>query len=370
MSITIACLLMVKNEEKSIIKTLNSLFKKIDGVILYDTGSTDQTLNFITTWSNENKFPIEIFTGNFVDFSTSRNILLNFAFEKNKYDYFLLMDANDELRFTDDSDEKNSNLLKNEILKKRDYDGFYLRQSWFISNQKTLNFYNIKLIKKTCKIQYTGKVHEYLEKKSFLFEKLEQTFIYQDRTTACESSILRWKKDLIILLEDYEKNPSSRTEYYLGQTYSCLNDKKNSLYYYDLRSKNFNGFKEEQFDACLKCGNISNDPKYYFFAFQLLKRVEPLYYLTKYFNKEKNFPIAFIFAKEMCEIPFPKDNYFFIDEKIYQHDRWQELSIASYYVKEFEIGKNACLKAIKSGYDLELNKKNLSFYENDESIKN
>lgn len=272
-SITIACLLMVKNEEKSIIKTLNSLLKKIDGIIIYDTGSTDQTLNFIKSWSNKNKFHIEIFTGNFVDFSTSRNILLNFAFEKNEYDYFLLMDANDELLFSDVMcDENNSNLLKEEIFKKSHCDGFYLQQSWFISDQKKINFYNIKLIKKTCKIQYTGKVHEYLDKKSFLFEKLDKTFIYQDRTSTCINSILRWKKDLIILLEDYKKNPSPRNEYYLGQTFSCLNDKKNSLYYYDLRAKNFNGFKEEQFDACLKCGNLTNDIKYYFLAYKLLKR--------------------------------------------------------------------------------------------------
>lgn len=360
MCITIGCLIMVKNEEKSIIKTLNSILKKTDGVIIYDTGSTDQTLNLISEWSEKNKFPVKIFTGNFVDFSTSRNILLNFAFESD-YDYFLLMDSNDELIFTDDDS------LKKEIVEKKKYDGFYLQQSWLITSEKKINFFNIKLIKKTCKIKFTGKVHEYLERESYLFEKIEKTIIFQDRRSSCENSILRWKKDLIILLEEYKNNPTPRNEYYLGQTYSCLNDKKNSLYFYDLRTKNNKGFIEEQFDACLKCGLMTKNSEYYFLAYSLMKRVEPLFYLTKYFREKKNFAMAFIFAKEMCALSLPDNICFFFDKKIYDHDRWQELSIVSYYVQEYEIGKQACLTAIKSGFDNELNKKNLLFYENDTS---
>lgn len=45
--IQIAVAIMVKNEEKRIEITLNSIKDEVDGIILFDTGSTDNTVGIV-----------------------------------------------------------------------------------------------------------------------------------------------------------------------------------------------------------------------------------------------------------------------------------------------------------------------------------
>ena len=61
---------MLKNEEKRIHVSLESI-KNLDGLIIYDTGSTDNTINIIKDFSTLNNIPLHLITGEFIDFSTS-----------------------------------------------------------------------------------------------------------------------------------------------------------------------------------------------------------------------------------------------------------------------------------------------------------
>ena len=46
--------IMVKNEEKNIVKTLSSCTNYIDNLYIYDTGSTDNTIRVITDFCDKN----------------------------------------------------------------------------------------------------------------------------------------------------------------------------------------------------------------------------------------------------------------------------------------------------------------------------
>ncbi len=106
-NINIIAALMVKNEEKRILVSLNSIKTSVSGVALYDTGSEDKTVSVVENFCNENNIKFFLLTGQFEDFSTSRNKLLDFINEINNkkrekntrvFDYVLLLDSNDEYR--------------------------------------------------------------------------------------------------------------------------------------------------------------------------------------------------------------------------------------------------------------------------------
>ena len=96
--------IMVKNEEKHIQNTLNTL-KEFDEIIIFDTGSTDGTVETVKQFPN-----VKVFEGNFVDFSTSRNQLFDFTDSQSDCEYFLLFDSGDEFK-------GDINALKKEIEK-------------------------------------------------------------------------------------------------------------------------------------------------------------------------------------------------------------------------------------------------------------
>lgn len=135
----ISVLIMVKDEADCIGKTIESIK---NNVILYDTGSTDNTIHIVDELCRQYNIPLYIKEGEFVDFSTSRNILFDFADEVSGADYYLLLDANDELK---------SELydLCNHFKEKDDY-AFFLSQEWLINGSCII--YKNKLVKAEKKI--------------------------------------------------------------------------------------------------------------------------------------------------------------------------------------------------------------------------
>lgn len=72
----ITALVMVKNESLTIERTLDSLFNddatcKVDRIAIFDTGSTDDTLEKCKTYANKTDLVTK--EDEFVDFSVSRN---------------------------------------------------------------------------------------------------------------------------------------------------------------------------------------------------------------------------------------------------------------------------------------------------------
>lgn len=373
-AISVAALIMAKNEQDSLKVTLESIKNQVDGVVLFDTGSTDNTIDVVRDVTKKNKLKFHLLTGKFEDFSTSRNKLLEFANKTANtegYDFFLLLDANDELRIP------SGNTLK-DCLKSLNpsCSAFLVKQEWFVGLE-TSEYYNVRLIKSKQNFKFEGVVHEYLKLGDACSEKSDKIVIYQDRTKGASTSCERWKKDVILLEKELKNNPTDgRTQYYLAQTYDCLNMKNKAKKMYTIRAKNNTGFQEERFISMMRIPKMRdcNEPittiekceeiKWYFSAYFLLHRAEPLVELSKLYRGENALTLAYSVAKLACELEYPEHSVFLVNQKCYNHDRWHELGISAYYVGQFEEGKKACLNAIASGFNTELNVKNLQFYLN------
>ena len=99
----LALVMMIKNEEKRIEVSFDSVKSICNTFVILDTGSTDRTIEITRAYCKKNNITLHLKELPFVNFEKSRNDLLDFADEALSNHYFLmLLDCNDELRNHDD----------------------------------------------------------------------------------------------------------------------------------------------------------------------------------------------------------------------------------------------------------------------------
>jgi hypothetical protein len=380
----IATLIMVKNEENVIQKTLNSVLGISDKIIIYDTGSTDNTLKVTEetikeyNYSKENKVSLHIKKGDFIDFSESRNELIYFAenevIEKGNNDiyYFLFMDANDELINSYD-------LLKfcKDYEKDDSINAFILNQQWSKTDSSTnaiINFKNIRLVKPNKGWRYKGVVHEFLKNDSIendfnnLIKLPEHIIIYQDRTEdESKKSRNRFQDDKELLLKEYEKDhEDTRTVFYLARTFECLKCIDSAIKFYTLRTNmksvannetKLVSFKDEEevYHSHFRLGilnRIKDENSYdsiihFIKSYEYRKRVEPLLEICKIYIKKKIWDLAYMYCKLACECKYPKNDVLFINKIAYEYTRWHYMSVISFNNGDLQYAKYSSLKALE-----------------------
>lgn len=363
----IALLMMMKDEEKRLHVSLESVVGIVDSIVAYDTGSTDNTLQILRDFSDKHKIPLRLKEGEFVNYSISRNVSLDFADTFDDIDFLLLLDVNDELRGGD-------KLLKfvNEHIDTK-FNAFLMCQHWWSGNYD--KYFNTRFLRARSNWRYNGSVHEWLEDKNKekglpVFRMPDDIVLYQDRTKDGNKSAKRFARDKELLLADHKKDPSEpRALFYLAQTCSCLSQSEEAFYYYKLRSE-LDGFQEEKFHAYLRSGEYSeklghdwhDSLAYYMKAVEHSNRAEPLIRIAQHYNNTKKWLLSFNFAQWACSLPYPSQAILFVDKYAYEYTRWHILGIVSYYCQKYKEGKFACLKAIEKGLNTELDKSNLQFY--------
>lgn len=364
MDIHISLAMMVKNEEKTILKSLNSCKSIISSVFIYDTGSEDETLNIIENFHKENpQIAVYIKQGEFVDFEVSRNVLLEFVDEYKDVQFIILLDSNDELRGTEELYDYLLKESKKTVETEQFFaKGYLLRQRWFSGNGMD-TYFNIRLIKANYNWRYKAPVHEYIQIEGEInpiTTRIDspEVYIYQDRTQDCESTHKRFQRDKDILLKEHFKNPTdTRTHFYLAQTYGSLGMSKEAYYYYKLRVK-YGGYEEERYHSFFRMGEIAKSTNmgdnvfihWWIKAMECfhIPRVEPLVELASYylFNNVK-YDIADIFTSYSLNLEYPTYCNLFINRIHYDYTRYQMDGITQYYLKNYEQGLSSCRKAIE-----------------------
>ena len=159
--------------------------------------------------------------------------------------------------------------------------------------------------------------------------------------------------------------------FYLAQTLSCLDEFEESYKLYQKRGEITEGFWEERFHSYLRSAEICmskfSDVELaivnYIRSLMIDFRVEPLVALGKIYKDKHDYLTSYMFLSMACLLDFPKDNILFVAEKDYTYERWQQLSIVSYYVERYKEGMNALDIAKKLGEDLDVHFKNQEAYQ-------
>ncbi|MBS4190260.1 glycosyltransferase [Bacillus sp. FJAT-49705] len=216
---TITLCMIVKNEEKFLERCLSSVKSKVDEIIIVDTGSTDGTIEIAS------KFKAKVYNLEWkADFSFARN----FSLEKATSDYILVLDADEYL---DDS----SNLEK---VLETEKDHYTVRIKNYLSSGGAIYHPAVRLFKNNRGLQYFGKIHEHLnvEDKSLnLTHEFGDLIInhegYKDEIVKEKN---KHERNIKILLDEVEKNPSGYNYYNLGNQYKSNEELDKALDAYQI----------------------------------------------------------------------------------------------------------------------------------------
>lgn len=357
--------IMMKNESARITVTLDSIKGVCDKVIIYDTGSKDDSVNIVRKWCEENKIQLHLLEGKFEDFSKSRNKLLEFA--DDKADYLLLLDSNEELK-------EGQNLRKFVDTYDGQQIGWHSRQVWSTASSVD-QYYNVKFIKTRHGFKYYQSVHEYIESKEAvdkpeLLDRATFYWLFQDRRYDDDKSKSRFIRDREMLYKEYLENPENpRVLFYLSQTFMCMGQYHLAYKYYKKRTT-MPTFPEEVYHSYYHMARISQVLGHdwseslvlYLKAFEHTKRVEPLLRIAEYYMKlgELNeqkvkeqyasqiaitngkisplagsgqilgvnyvgcsyYDIALNYLKASLELDYPEKCILFVNRQTYDYERW------------------------------------------------
>jgi hypothetical protein len=259
----------------------------------------------------------------------------------------LLLDANDEFHGSQELRKFAQDRL---LTKTEDDGGFYIQQRW-LYGEVIEKYYNIFLIRPRTGWRYHGVVHEYIAPPNLDTAKVpircpETIYIYQNRNENCEQSFIRYNRDKDLLLSELQTNPDdTRTLFYLGQTFDCLELYNEAFYYYSKRANILDtGLPEEVYHAKYRLGNLCirlNKPhkdiiKYYMDAYEYWNRVEPLLRLCEYYLFVRKQPrIAYGYASMALFTPYPNEALLFVSDTDYNYRRFNRFICCAYEVGDF-----------------------------------
>ncbi|PLR82578.1 MULTISPECIES: tetratricopeptide repeat-containing glycosyltransferase family 2 protein [Bacillus] len=214
---TISLCIIVKDEERFLERCLNSVAKHINEVILVDTGSTDRTLEIAENYNAKISHYEWI-----NDFAAARNNSIKQATS----DYILVLDADEYL--DEDTD------LQTVLITEKDH--YTIRIKNYLSSGGAIFHPAVRLFKNHRGLQYQGRIHEHLnvEDKSLgLSHEFADVLIHHD---GYKDEVVqekeKHKRNIAILLEEVEKNPSGYNLYNLGTQYRANHQDEEAITYY------------------------------------------------------------------------------------------------------------------------------------------
>ncbi len=300
---TICLNMIVKNESKAIKRCLSSVKNVIDYWIIVDTGSTDGTQALIKDFMKD--IPGELHERPWVDFEHNRNQVL--ALSKNKGDYLLFIDADEELAFSEN--------FKMPVLDK----DYYIAKVREVTNR--VDYTRTLLVNNHLRWSWKGVRHELIQSPDAKSHQILPGVMNLSRTEeGCRSQDPnKYLNDAIAIEKALKDDPTnSRYMFYLGQSYLNAKDHAKALKSYEKRAA-MGGYDEEVFISLYLVAYLQEQLKMpaetitqsYWKAFHYRpSRAEPLYRLAAHYNQSKTPLLGYLIAKYGLTIPYPQDTLF------------------------------------------------------------
>ena len=333
---TIACCMIVKNEEEIIEKCLLSVKDIVDEFVIVDTGSDDSTKEIIRRYGKEYEIP-------FVNYVETKNAALALV----KSDYVLWMDA-DEVLYEDAEEirlyaEKQVAAVSCLITEgPEDYS--------IVNNQ----YQRIRLFKNDKSWRFEGPgVHEYLTGDGdVVFDNSILVRHEHIKKGKAESAKHRFEGYIDLLNMAIEKNPQDqRAWFYLGRTWEDLGEPMQAIsafeFYLTLKDNFFldekwqaaydiaqcykgNGDYEQSIDACNHA--IAIDPR----------RAEAFVLLGDLFFNLQNYDKAIVQYEKAISLPIPNDVILFLKKRDYNEYPKDQLFLCYYKTNQYDRAEALC----------------------------
>jgi hypothetical protein len=333
--------IMVKNGGPQFEQMLNANLNLIDTWTILDTGSTDNTIetirNVLVGKKNGN-----LYQEPFINFRDSRNRLLELAGTKCKYN--LMLDDTYIIK----GDLRN---FLNEIRSDQYSNSFTM----FICTDDT-KYGSNRITKSNAGLKYIHKIHEVITEENNINVVIPENraVIFDDKCDYMNDRTMnRAQLDLKLLFEEIDENQNNpRPYYYLGQTYTQLQDYEKAFFYFMKRCEFCNsGFIQERFSAAFEAARIANFnlnkpwdecEKLYNNAFNIdQSRPESLYFIGIHHYLQDNYNKAYIYFKKAFEIGFPVHCQYSLKPTLSFHFLPKFLSKICYGLNDYKLGFQA-----------------------------
>lgn len=314
---------IVKNEAARIERCVKSLLPYVDGAIVVDTGSSDNTSALILEQFTAAGKPVELYSVPFVNFSQARNAALQFARDSSlPWQHLLLCDADMELKVERPDWLNGANGLA--------YD---MRQT-----AGNVSYWNRRVVSRQARGDYVGVTHEYLDVAGA--GRIDGAFFLDHADGANRPNKL--ERDIALLQAALQTETSSgllqRYNFYLAQSFFDLGRWQEAAEYYKRRVA-LGGWDEECWNAQLHYAhcldNLGDKPGAVWALLEAYEmrpqRAETLYDLAKMFRERggSNFR-SLLFSVAGLESVRPND-MLFVNDYVYRTGLKEEFSICAYY---------------------------------------
>jgi glycosyltransferase involved in cell wall biosynthesis len=329
---TVCLNMIVRNEARVIERCLNSVRKFIDHWVIVDTGSTDGTQEIIRRCMRN--VPGELIERPWIDFAHNRSEALEFA--RGKSDYVFVIDA-DELLVADD----------NFTLPELTHDAYYLKIS-----STPVAFWRAQLFRNISGWRYESAVHECLiGPQTATYDRLHGLWIdsRRDGWRAAQPGV--YQRDAEQLLRAHKETPNdSRILFHLGQSYIAAGEPELALEYYQ-KCVEIGGWPEETWVALFQIAETKQHlqrewPEVlaaYLDAYQYRPtRAEPLYRIAVHYRWARAFELAHMFLRQAVSIPYPEEDFLFVEERLYRYVIKMALATCCYQLGQYEAGLRYC----------------------------
>jgi glycosyltransferase involved in cell wall biosynthesis len=324
---------IVKDESRIIERCVRSLMPHIDGAIIVDTGSKDNTVEILEKLFADAGKPLELQRVSFENFSQARNAALQLARRSQlPWEWLLLADADMEL-------------VVQEPLRLNGGLSYDVRQ-----RAGSLDYYNRRFVSCEATGEFCGVTHEYLDVASS--GRIDTVFFIDHADGANRPE--KFQRDIALLEEALktEMRPGlvERYHFYLAQSYFDSKNWEMAAEHYKIRV-GLGGFDEEQWNAQLHyahaIGNLGRDAEFVWEILQAYKmrptRAEVLYDAARFFRERSDNHASLLFSQAGMQIKKP-DDMLFVNDFVYKSGLREEFSICAYYAggKTRDRGAQVC----------------------------
>lgn len=353
------CLCMiVKNESKIIRRCLESCLPILDYISICDTGSTDNTVEIINNFCKEKNIPGKVHNHVWKNFGHNRTLSYTTAKQAFPFaDYCLLIDADMSLKVLPGFDKSTL-----------DAGGYLVAQLG-----GNLYYFNTRLLGTKYNWKCIGVTHEYWSAEDPSCISKQLTTLEMDDFGDGGAKGDKFERDIKLLTQGLIDEPGNeRYMFYLAQTYHDIGQFRNAIKWYRKRIAKGGWYEEVYYSyyriARCKLGlkrSWGEIQQAYEEAHQYLpSRMEPLFEIGKYYQENEKYPEAYKWLIKASKIPFPRNQVLFLFKDIYEFRVWDALGIAAFYIGQYQVAVDSCIKALKSSFckqETERIKNNMKF---------
>lgn len=344
------CLVMiVKDEEHVIQRSLEAALPAVDSWVIVDTGSTDSTMEKIKEITARLNVPGQLHQRPWVNFGHNRSELLALAREAHGPGWWSLMLDADDILTAPSREARTPFLLQNPQA-----------QCYTVGIRRgTLAYRRPILFNNGMAWRFAGAVHEYAEcpaaPPGSQQLPLPDTFSLDARCEGARSKDpLKYQKDAELLEAELEKNShDTRAMFYAAQSWRDAGNREKARLWYKKRYE-AGGWAQERYVSILNLMRLTSDiDEKFTLAWKALEicpdRLECSFDVlktTRILSTWSHQALALAEVNRKFAATQPNPGWLFVDPSVYEYEFDDELAIHAYYMKRDDISAPAAFRAM------------------------